>query len=71
MKKTILIYAFLSVVLLMSAATQVKVTRIDPTDWYVGLKNPTLQLMVYGQNVRDAEVSVDYPNVRIDSISRP
>ncbi|MBR2232082.1 MAG: cyclomaltodextrinase N-terminal domain-containing protein [Prevotella sp.] len=70
MKKTILTYAFLSVVLLMSAATQVKVTRIDPTDWYVGLKNPTLQLMVYGQNVRNAEVSVDYPNVRIDSIAR-
>ena len=70
MKKTILTYAFLFVVLLMSAATQVKVTRIDPTDWYVGLKNPTLQLMVYGQNVRDAEVSVDYPNVRIDSIAR-
>ena len=54
----------------MSAAAKVKVTRIDPTDWYVGLKNPTLQLMVYGPNVRDAEVSVDYPNVRIDSIAR-
>lgn len=45
----------------MSAAAKVKVTRIDPTDWYVGLKNPTLQLMVYGPNVRDAEVSLDYP----------
>ena len=54
----------------MSAATKVKVTRIDPTDWYVGLKNPTLQLMVYGPNVRDAEVSLDYPNVQIDSIAR-
>ena len=52
----------------MNAA--VNISRIDPTDWYVGLKNPTLQLMVYGQNVRDAEVSVDYPNVRIDSIAR-
>ena len=70
MKKTVLTIAFLSVVLLMSAAAKVKVTRIDPTDWYVGLKNPTLQLMVYGPNVRDAEVSVDYPNVRIDSIAR-
>ena len=58
----------LSVTLVMNAA--VKISRIDPTDWYVGLKNPTLQLMVYGQNVRDAEVSVDYPNVRIDSIAR-
>ena len=54
----------------MSAAPKVKVTRIDPTDWYVGLKNPTLQLMVYGPNVRDAEVSLDYPNVQIDSIAR-
>ena len=52
----------------MNAA--VNISRIDPTDWYVGLKNPTLQLMIYGQNVRDAEVSVDYPNVRIDSIAR-
>ena len=54
----------------MSAAAKVKVTRIDPIDWYVGLKNPTLQLMVYGPNVRDAEVSLDYPNVQIDSIAR-
>ena len=54
----------------MSAAAKVKVTRIDPTDWYVGLKNPTLQLMVYGPNVRDAEVSLDYPNVQIDSIAQ-
>ena len=54
----------------MSAAAKVKVTRIDPTDWYVGLKNPMLQLMVYGPNVRDAEVSLDYPNVQIDSIAR-
>jgi len=70
MKKTVLTIAFLSVVLLMSAAAKVKVTRIDPTDWYVGLKNPMLQLMVYGPNVRDAEVSLDYPNVQIDSIAR-
>ena len=27
----------------------VQVSRIDPTDWYVGMKDPTLQLMVYGQ----------------------
>ena len=57
MKKSISVIVLLSVTLVMNAA--VNITRIDPTDWYVGLKNPTLQLMVYGQNVRDAEVSVD------------
>ena len=36
------------------AENDVKISRIDPTDWYVGLKDPTLQLMVYGQGIREA-----------------
>ena len=46
----------------------VNIDRIEPTDWYVGLKNPTLQLMVYGKDVKSASVTTDYPGVRIDSI---
>ena len=44
----------------------VSVSRIDPTDWYVGLKDPSLQLMVYGQGIREAEVSVQ--GAKIDSL---
>ena len=47
-----------------------KVTRIDPLDWYVGMKDPTLQLMVYGKDVRNADVKIDYPGVKIDSLVR-
>ena len=57
----------------MSAAknTRPTVTRIDPTDWYVGMKNPQLQLMVYGRGIRDVQsVTTDYPGVRVDSIVR-
>jgi len=56
----------------MSAAkTKVTIDRIDPTDWYVGLKNPSLQLMVYGQGIRDVkDVTTDYAGVRIDSLVR-
>ena len=46
----------------------VQISRIDPTDWYVGMKNPTLQLMVYGQGIREAEVSVQ--GAKIDSLVR-
>ena len=46
----------------------VPISRIDPTDWYVGLKNPSLQLMVYGEGIRDAEVSVS--GAKIDSLVR-
>ena len=58
-------------VLTMSGAKKTVVERIEPTDWYVGMKNPQVQLMVYGQGIRDvAEVTTDYPGVTIDSLVR-
>jgi len=49
----------------------VKIDKIDPTDWYVGMKNPQLQLMVYGKGIAAVkEVTTDYPGVRIDSVVR-
>ena len=45
--------------------------RVDPTDWYVGMKDPTLQLMFYGEGIRDvANVTTDYPGVSVDSVVR-
>ena len=58
-------------VLTMSAAKKALVTNIEPTDWYVGMKNPQVQLMVYGPGIRDvASVTTDYPGVTIDSLVR-
>ena len=58
-------------VLTMSAAKKIVIDRIEPTDWYVGMKNPTVQLMVYGKGIRDvSSVTTDYPDVRIDSLVR-
>ena len=47
-----------------------KVERIEPTNWFVGMKDPSLQLMVYGTNIRNAEVKTDYAGVKIDSVVR-
>ena len=52
----------------MNAA--VKIDRIEPTDWYVGLKDASLQLMVYGKDIKTADVTTDYPGVKIDSLVR-
>lgn len=49
---------------------QVKIDRIEPANWYVGMNDPTLQLMVYGNGIRNAEVTTDYPGVAIDSLVR-
>ncbi len=45
------------------------VNRIEPAFWYAGMKNPSLQLMVYGANVAAiTDVATDYPGVRVDSV---
>ena len=55
----------------MAAKKATVINRIDPTDWYVGLKNPSVQLMVYGNGIRDVQgVTTDYPGVTIDSLVR-
>ena len=46
------------------------VTRIDPTNWFADMQDPTLQLIVYGKDIKFADVSTDYPNIKIDSLVR-
>ena len=54
-----------------TAAKKIGIDRIEPANWFVGMKNPQVQLMVYGAGIRDVEnVTTDYPGVRIDSLVR-
>lgn len=56
--------------MVLSTNAAVKIDRIEPTDWYVGMKNTSLQLMIYGKDVRNANVTTDYSGVAIDSVVR-
>ena len=57
------------ILLAMIANAQI-VKRIEPLNWWVGMKNPNVQLMVYGQNVSSAEVSLIADGVKIESTER-
>ncbi len=72
MKRFFFLMALVAQVLTMSAAkSKVVIDRIDPTDWFVGLKNPQVQLMVYGKNIAAVQrVATDYPGVVVDSVVR-
>lgn len=54
----------------MAMNAKVDITRIEPENWFAGMKNPQVQLMVYGHNIREAQVSTDYPGAKIDSLVR-
>ena len=73
MKKNLFIafVMFLSTIIPTLAAKKTQmVERIDPPGWWVGMAEPTLQLMVYGKGINQAQVSLNYPGVALDSIVR-
>ena len=71
MRRLFILTALVALNMTVMAAKKTVINRIDTTDWYVGLKNPTVQLMVYGNGIRDVQsVTTDYPGVTIDSLVR-
>ena len=67
--KKIITALLLGTTMTMNAA-KIDVAKIEPANWYVGMRDASLQLMVYGKDIKTAEVSTDYAGVRIDSIVR-
>ena len=52
------------------AMAAISVDKIDPPYWWVGMHDTSLQLQIHGRDIRNAEFSVDYPGVRVDSVAR-
>ncbi len=42
--------------------------RVEPPNWWVGMQNPHLQLLVHGSEVGNTQPVIDYPGVSIDRI---
>src|SRR6476661_517298 len=54
-----------------SAPQAAAITRIDPTFWWVGMKNPKLQLLVNGPGIAGSKVALaSYPGVTLDGFQR-
>lgn len=64
------IYLFIVGFIISISSFAWSVDRVEPTFWWVGMKNPTVQLMVHGAGIATAEISLDYPGVKIKSLSR-
>jgi len=65
MKHLLSIISFL--VLSLCTSTASNIHKIDPPYWYAGMSNPELQLMIYGENIGQSAVSVNYPGVHLSS----
>ncbi|MCA0238319.1 MAG: cyclomaltodextrinase N-terminal domain-containing protein [Bacteroidetes bacterium] len=68
MKKRSFPFLFFCLALLHISAQNPAIQRIDPTNWWVGMKNPELQLLVYGKDLKGSAVQISYPGVVIRQV---
>lgn len=55
---------------LNSLAQPITIDHIAPLNWWVGMKDPRLQIIVHGQNVAAANVSIDYPGLLVNKVNK-
>jgi glycosidase len=53
-----------------SAFTQNEI-KVYPSSWWVGMKNPHIQLMVHANNIGRADYKLNYPGVTVDNVLKP
>lgn len=52
-------------------ASKPVIDKIEPPFWWTGMACDTLQLMVYGNGIRESKVTIDYPGVSLLETIRP
>ncbi|MCF0159332.1 MAG: glycoside hydrolase family 13 protein [Bacteroidaceae bacterium] len=69
MKRFMTIFSFLLSVLGLGAKEAVNIDRIEPSFWFAGMKQTEVQLMVYGNGIGAAEVTLaDFSGVAIKEV---
>lgn len=68
--KSILMLGVVLLGLLSVLPLQAQVSKIEPTNWWVGFNNKHLQLMVYGKDISLLTPEIQYNGVSIQSVTR-
>jgi glycosidase len=53
------------------ATTESFTPRIDPASWWVGMKNPSVELMIHDRNIQGHSVVITHKGLTIKKIDRP
>ncbi len=68
MTKTLTLFLALCFFFFQGFAQTPTIQRVDPTNWWVGMKNPELQLLIYGKNLKGSDLKINYPGVSIRQV---
>lgn len=49
----------------------IMVDRVEPANWFVGMKDPILQIMLHGEGIRDAQVTIEGLPLKTEQLESP
>lgn len=67
MRKFLLAICF---IITAASAQAQKLERIEPMNWWVGMHNPKLQLLVHGENIALLQPQLNYPGVTLAKVNK-
>jgi neopullulanase len=69
MKKTMPLLVLMCFAISQMGAQNPTIQRVNPTNWWVGMKNPALQLLIYGTQIKGAKLAINYAGVTVQKVN--
>ncbi|MFC4653463.1 MULTISPECIES: glycoside hydrolase family 13 protein [Rheinheimera] len=70
MKSTVVLFSLLVASVPAASVAAASIDRLEPAFWWAGMKEPALQLMVYGKGIQHSSVSLNYPGVSLQGVQK-
>ncbi len=51
-------------------AQNITLNKVEPPNWWIGMENTELQLLVYGENISETKPMITYDGVTINSVTK-
>jgi neopullulanase len=68
--KLIKLYLFFILASVFCVNSLAQINHVEPLNWFIGMKNPNLQLLINGNNIGETTVYINYPGVAIKRITK-
>lgn len=69
-RRIFVVLIFLIGDIFVASSQGVNVDRIEPLNWWVGMKDPRLQILLHGEKIAEAKVAIDYPGLKVEKVGK-
>jgi glycosidase len=64
------LFTILLFLLITTGVKAIEITRVEPANWWIGMKNSELQIMVYGPGISKSTLTVNYPGIKLKEVAK-